>query len=154
MADIETEILRKARVKLTEMFDSNFNRQGFFDNKWAPTKDPKVNKAGKKGSILIVSGRMRRSIRSYIKAKAIVFASDLPYTALHNEGGNFPVKVRPHKKTRKGKTFNVRSHTKQMSMPQRQFIGDHPKVQQALGDIVHQELQRFSENLVRKTMRK
>lgn len=32
-----------------------------------------------------------------------------------------------------------------MTMPQRQFIGDHEKVQQALGDIVYKNLQKLSQ---------
>lgn len=79
----------------------------------------------------------------------VVFTSDRPYTALHNEGGNFAVTVRSHSRTSKktGNTYTVRSHSRQMNMPQRQFIGDHEKVQQALGDIVFKRLQEFSQRL-------
>ncbi len=92
---------------------------------------------------------MRRSIRSMVRGMAVVFTSHLPYTALHNEGGNFAVTVRAHSRTNRktGNTYTVRSHTRQMNMPQRQFIGDHEKVQQALGDIVFKRLQEFSQNL-------
>ncbi len=152
MANIYDKILRDARVKLTSMFDNNFREQGFFGKKWAATKASKLNKAGRRGSILIVTGAMRRSIRSYIQGNAVVFSSHLPYTALHNEGGNFSVAVRRHNRTRKGKSHEVRSHSRKMNMPQRQFIGDHEKVQQALGDIVNRNLQKFSEDLVKKTM--
>ena len=86
MANIYDKILKDAQVKLTSMFDENFRRQGFLGKKWVPTKVSKVNKAGKRGSILIVTGQMRRSIRSQIRGNAVVFTSDLPYTALHNEG--------------------------------------------------------------------
>ncbi|MBD5171972.1 MAG: hypothetical protein HDT02_01945 [Bacteroidales bacterium] len=75
-------ILRDARVKLTEMFNNNFREQGFFGQKWVATKISKVNKRGK-GSILIVTGAMRRSIKSYVSGMAVVFSSHLPYTALH-----------------------------------------------------------------------
>ena len=146
--NIYDDILRDARVKLTEMFNNNFREQGFFGQKWVATKTSKVNKRGK-GSILIVTGAMRRSIKSYVSGMAVVFSSHLPYTALHNEGGNFAVTVRAHTRTYKknGNTYNVRAHARQMSMPQRQFIGDHEKVQQALGDIVFKNLQRFSQRL-------
>ena len=146
--NIYDDILRDARVKLTEMFNNNFREQGFFGQKWVATKTSKVNKRGK-GSILIVTRAMRRSIKSYVSGMAVVFSSHLPYTALHNEGGNFSVTVRAHTRTYKktGNTYNVRAHARQMSMPQRQFIGDHEKVQQALGDIVFKNLQRFSQRL-------
>ncbi len=148
MPNIYDHILRDARVKLTEMFDNNFRQQGFFGNKWVATKTSKINKRGK-GSILIVTGAMRRSIRSMVRGMAVVFSSNLPYTALHNEGGNFAVNVRSHTRTNKktGNTYTVRSHSRQMTMPQRQFIGDHPKVQQALADVVYKNLQEFSQKL-------
>ena len=152
MANIYDKILKDAQVKLTSMFDENFRRQGFFGKKWVPTKVSKVNKAGKRGSILIVTGQMRRSIRSQIRGNAVVFTSDLPYTALHNEGGHFAVTVRQHTRTVKGKTFAVKSHTRTLTMPQRQFIGDHADVQKALGDIVNRNLQKFSEDLVKQCM--
>lgn len=95
MRNIYDDILRDAKVKLTEMFDNNFREQGFFGNKWVATKVSKTNKRGK-GSILIVTGAMRRSIRSYVRGMAVVFASHLPYTALHNEGGTVYKKVRAH----------------------------------------------------------
>ena len=146
--NIYDDILRDARVKLTEMFNQNFREQGFFGRKWVATKVSKTNKRGK-GSILIVTGAMRRSIRSMVRGMAVVFSSHLPYTSLHNEGGNFSVTVRAHSRTNKktGNTYTVRSHSRQMTMPQRQFIGDHDKVQQALGDIVNKNLQQFSQRL-------
>lgn len=146
--NIYDDILRDARVKLTEMFNNNFREQGFFGQKWVATKVSKVNKRGA-GSILIVTGAMRRSIRSMVRGMAVVFTSNLPYTALHNEGGNFSVTVRAHSRTNRktGNTCTVRSHSRRMSMPQRQFIGDHEKVQQALGDIVYKNLQEFSQRL-------
>ena len=146
--NIYDDILRDARVKLTEMFNNNFREQGFFGQKWVATKASKASKRGR-GSILIVTGAMRRSIKSYVSGMAVVFSSHLPYTALHNEGGNFAVNVRAHSRTNRktGNSYNVRAHSRQMSMPQRQFIGDHEKVQEALGDIVNKNLQRFSQRL-------
>ena len=115
--NIYDDILRDARVKLTEMFDNNFREQGFFGQKWVATKVSKVNKRGK-GSILIVTGAMRRSIRSMVRGMSVVFSSHLPYTALHNEGGNFSVTVRAHSRTNKktGNTCTVRSHSRQMTI--------------------------------------
>lgn len=146
--NIYDDILRDARVKLTEMFKNNFREQGFFGQRWVATKVSKTNKRGK-GSILIVTGAMRRSIRSQIRGMAVVFSSNLPYTALHNEGGKFYVTIRAHSRTnsKTGNSYSVRSHSRQMNMPQRQFIGDHELVQQALGEIVFKRLQEFSQNL-------
>lgn len=146
--NIYDDILRDARVKLTEMFDRNFREQGFFGQKWVATKTSKTNSRGT-GSILIVTGAMRRSIRSMVRGMAIVFTSNLPYTALHNEGGNFSVTVRAHQRIsrKSGEPYTVSSHARKMSMPQRQFIGDHERVQQALAEIVNKNLQRVSQRL-------
>ncbi|MGN0235869.1 MAG: phage virion morphogenesis protein [Paludibacteraceae bacterium] len=155
MANIYDKILKDGKVKLTEMFDRNFSRQGFFGKKWVATRATKINKAGKQGSILIVTGQMRRSIQSYIRGNGIVFTSNLPYTALHNEGGTYAVSVRAHQRTsRKGNTYTVRSHTRNMRMPQRQFIGEHARVQQQLADIIAKNLQQFSEQLAKNFNRK
>lgn len=155
MSNIYDDILRDARVKLTEMFDNNFREQGFFGKKWAATKVSKTNKRGR-GSILVVTGAMRRSIRSCVRGMAVVFSSHLPYTALHNEGGNFAITIRAHTRTVKktGNTYNVRTHSRQMSMPQRQFIGDHPKVQEVLAGIVYKNLEKISQQLADKFNRK
>lgn len=154
MANIYDKILKDAQVKLTSMFDNNFREQGFFGKKWVATKVSKVNKAGKKGSILIVTGALRRSIRSHIRSNSVVFTSHLPYASVHNEGGKGKATVRAHTRTRKGRTHNVRSHERTMNIPQREFIGDHEQVQQALGDIVYKNLQKFSEELVKKSIGK
>lgn len=129
--NIYDDILRDARVKLTEMFKNNFREQGFFGQKWVATKVSKASKRGQ-GSILIVTGAMRRSIHSMIRGMAVVFTSNLPYTALHNEGRKFTVTVtvRAHSRTNRktGNTCTVRSHSRHMNMPQRQFIGDHSPI--------------------------
>lgn len=154
MANIYDRILADARVKLTELFDRNFEEQGFFGKPWKPTKVSKVNSRGA-GSILIVTGTMRGSIRSMVRGMAVVFSSNLPYTALHNEGGKFAVNVRAHsRKSAKGNSYEVRQHNRQMNMPQRQFIGDHPKVQEALGSIVNKHLEDFSRKLSQKFNRR
>ena len=57
-------ILSDMKVELTEMFDRNFERKGFFGSKWKPRKNKKA-----KGSLLHVTGKMRRSIRAYALMK-------------------------------------------------------------------------------------
>lgn len=155
MGDIRQDILSDVRVKLTEMFDRNFTEQGFFGKKWTSTKVSKTNRAGQRGSILIVTGAMRRSIRSIVRGDAVVFTSDKPYTALHNEGGNFTANVRQHNRSsKKGNPYTVRAHTRTGTMPQRQFIGDHERVREAIGGIVYKNVARFSKELADKLRQK
>ncbi|WP_416985842.1 phage virion morphogenesis protein, partial [Alistipes putredinis] len=139
-------ILSDMKVELTEMFDRNFERKGFFGSKWKPRKNKKA-----KGSLLHVTGKMRRSIRASVRGKGVHYSSPLPYTALHNEGGKFAQNVRTHTRTnrRTGKTYTVRSHTRQITMPKRQFIGDHKEVRQAIKQIVHENITEFFDNLAK-----
>lgn len=87
-------ILRDIQVEMTDEFDRNFERQAFFSEAWQRRKSP----IRPNGHILVASGDLRRSIRSEIKESSIVFKSDLPYAAIHNEGGEIKV-------TRRMKSF-------------------------------------------------
>lgn len=139
-------ILSDMKVELAEMFDRNFERKGFFDSKWAPRKNAKAL-----GSLLHVTGKMRRSIRPSIRGKGVQFASPLPYTELHNKGGKFTQTVRAHTRTNKkaGKSHAVRSHSRTMIMPKRQFIGDHPEVRQAVKSIIRENITDFFNQLAK-----
>lgn len=83
-------ILKDIQVELGGEFDENFERQAFFTQAWARRKSPL--RPG--GHILVDSGDLRRSITSAIKDDSIVFRSDLPYAAIHNEGGEIVVTKR------------------------------------------------------------
>ncbi|MBD5337694.1 MAG: phage morphogenesis protein [Bacteroides sp.] len=84
------KVLRDIRVELTEEFDRNFEREAFFSEAWERRKSP----TRPNGHILVDSGTLRRSIRSEIRESSIVFKSDLPYAAVHNEGGEIKVTER------------------------------------------------------------
>lgn len=139
-------ILSDMKVELAEMFDRNFERKGFFDSKWTPRKNAKAL-----GSLLHVTGKMRRSIRPSIRGKGVKFTSPLPYTELHNKGGKFTQTVRAHTRTNKktGKSHAVKSHSRTTTMPQRQFIGDHPEVRQAVKSIIHENITDFFNQLAK-----
>lgn len=80
-------ILNDIRVELSDEFDRNFERESFFSEKWARRKSPL--RPG--GHILVGTGKLRRSIRSRSDGNSITFVSDLPYAAIHNEGGEIKV---------------------------------------------------------------
>lgn len=84
------KVLRDIQVELTDEFDRNFEREAFFSEAWERRKSP----TRPNGHILVDSGTLRRSIRSEIKESSIVFKSDLPYAAIHNEGGEIKVTER------------------------------------------------------------
>lgn len=79
---LEANILKDMRVELADEFDKNFQRKAFFTDAWKPRKDPKAL-----GSLLVVTGAMRRSIKSEVVGHGVRFSSSMPYTTIHNEGG-------------------------------------------------------------------
>ena len=80
-------ILSDIRVELGDEFDRNFERQAFFNDAWTRRKSP--TRPG--GTILVDTGTLRRSIRSRTTDDSITFYTDLPYAAIHNDGGEIVV---------------------------------------------------------------
>lgn len=80
-------ILRDIQVEMTDEFDRNFERQAFFSEAWQRRKSP--TRPG--GHILVDSGGLRRSIMSYQTENSIVFRTEHPAAAIHNEGGEIKV---------------------------------------------------------------
>ena len=141
---LEANILKDMRVELHDEFDRNFEREAFFSDAWKPRKDPKAL-----GSLLKVTGAMRRSIKAEVVGHGVRFSSSLPYTTIHNEGGKGTVTVREHYRTNKKnkKRYKVRSHKRRFNMPQRQFIGDGKETQQLIKGIIDENLQKFEKTL-------
>ncbi|MBO4944316.1 MAG: phage virion morphogenesis protein [Muribaculaceae bacterium] len=83
-------ILRDIQVELGDEFDQNFERQAFFSQAWARHKSP--TRPG--GHILVDTGGLRRSVRSELRENSVVFLSDHPAAATHNEGGEIEVTAR------------------------------------------------------------
>ncbi|MCH5235529.1 MAG: phage virion morphogenesis protein [Muribaculaceae bacterium] len=81
------KILRDIQVEMADEFDKNFERQAFFSEAWQRRKSP--IKPGR--AILVDTSKLRRSINSEIRENSIVFKSELPYSAIHNEGGEIKV---------------------------------------------------------------
>ena len=91
---IVRRILKDIRIELGDEFDKNFERQAFFSEAWERRKSP--IRPGR--AILTDTGQLRRSVRSKTTENSITFYTDLPYAAIHNEGGEIKV-------TKKMKSF-------------------------------------------------
>lgn len=76
-------LLNDVKIELKDEFDKNFIRKAFFDKKWKETK-----LQNSKGSLMMRTGKLRKSIQAKISGNAIVFSSSLPYASLQNEGGS------------------------------------------------------------------
>ena len=83
-------ILNDIRVELSDEFDQNFERQAFFSEAWQRRRSP--TRPG--GHILVDTGQLRRSIKSRTTDNSITFYTDLPYAAIHNDGGEIIVTQR------------------------------------------------------------
>lgn len=151
-------ILTDTKVKLTEAFDRNFERKGFLGNGWPETKIP-----NRRGSLMMRTGTLRRSIRSIVEGSSVRWTSSVPYADLQNNGGELVItekmkryfwamyyKVSGAAKGRKGsaqKAFSVEAEQwkalalkkvgDKLKIPKRQFIGDHPEVKRMVDDIVN-----------------
>lgn len=165
------KILRDIQVELTDEFDRNFEREAFFSAAWERRRSPvRAN-----GHLLVDSGTLRRSIRSEIRESSIVFKSDLPYAAIHNEGGEIKVTERMkrffwykyHSTTgsfgrrkdgslRRDKRNNrltteaefwkcmaLMKVGSSIKIPRRQFLGKSPEVEQAVREIIEENITEY-----------
>ena len=84
-------ILSDIRVELADEFDRNFERQAFFSEAWERRHSPSRRE---NRTLLVDTGALRRSIKSRTTADSITFYTELPYAAIHNDGGEIVVTQR------------------------------------------------------------
>ncbi len=148
--EIIQNLVNDIAIELTDEFDKNFERKAFFDTQWKETRMP-----NQKGSLMMRTGSLRQSINHTIAGTEITWLSSLPYALIHNEGGEIKV-------THKMKSFFWAMYYKSggkeaeknggelnqeqvawkamalapvgrvITIPKRQFIGNHPMVDQAI----------------------
>lgn len=144
-------ILSDIRVELGDEFDQNFERQGFFAEKWQRRKSPIRGD----GHILVASGDLRKSIRSRSDESSITFYSDLAYAGIHNEGGEIKVTARMkrffwHKyyetKDEFWKAMALMKVGKTIKIPRRQFLGMAPEVETEVRKIIEANLTQYFEH--------
>lgn len=123
-------ILQDIKVELGDEFDKNFERQGFFSEKWARRKSPL--RPG--GPILIDTGNLRRSVQSKVDTTSITFFSDLPYASIHNDGGEIKVTAK-------------RKVGQKIKIPRRRFLGTSPEVERSVREIIEEELEQYFNNI-------
>ena len=140
---LKKNILQDLRVELTDEFDRNFERKAFFGNRWKPRRSEG------RGTLLLVTGTLRRSIRSSVVGDGVRFTSQVPYATVHNEGGTIAQNVRAHQRRRHGKTHDVRAHQRRINMPQRQFIGDGPDTRRIIKSVIDDNLEQYKQELTK-----
>lgn len=149
MDDLITSILRDIQKELTEEFDSNFQRGGFFSQTWPAKRDGSP-------SHLVKTGKLRRSITSVITGNRLRFTTSEPYAAIHNEGGTITVTKRmnaffwakfketgqPHWK----RLALVKVGSK-LTIPKRQFIGTSPEVERTIERVIDDNVRDYLSSL-------
>ena len=141
---LKKDIISDMRVELAEEFDKNFTRKAFFTNKWKKRRNPNAL-----GSLLVVTGSLRRSIQAKETPDGVRFTSNQPYATLHNEGGKGSVTVRQHtRKSKKGKSYTVRQH-RAVNVPQRQFVGDGQDTQRIIKNVIDDNLEQYNQEIIK-----
>ena len=121
MTDIKRKILNDLRVELSDEFDRNFQRKAFFDKSWPPRK------MNGKGSLLMVTGKpVTARMKKFFWYK---------YKATRDDAWKWMALMKVGTK---------------ITIPQRQFLGDHPEVRKRAEAVVSRNLQRFSQELVKR----
>lgn len=158
MKDIFKKIIAEVRSELLQEFDRNFETKSFFGEKWKGTNSP-----NQRGTLLMRTGKLRKSIRANINGNSIHFTSALEYASIHNNGGEIAVTAKMKRffwamhykaagaaeKYLRGKTKERLSKEAQywkslalmkvgakIKIEKRQFIGDHPQVKKVIEDVV------------------
>ncbi len=148
---LKADILEDMRVELSDEFDRNFERKAFFSDKWKPRAHNYPS-----GSLLMVSGAMRRSTQGEVSGDGVRFTSAEPYTTQHNEGGKITVTAKmkrffwyKYKQTKDEawKRMALMKVGKAITMPQRRFIGDGPDTQRIIRGVIDDNLQKFNLSL-------
>ena len=150
--------LKDIGMEIGEEFDRNFEREAFFNEHWARRK---YNDDESRG-LLIRTGALRRSIKTETTGHSVVFSSDLPYAAIHNEGGTITVtrKIKryfwylyrqltdnyrrnPTEEALFCKRMALKRAGSRIVMPCRRFIGMHPEVERIIREIVENNSKRI-----------
>jgi len=102
-------------------------------------------KAAARGSLMVRSGRLKRSIRKIAVARnSVTIGTDVPYAEPHNEGAviNQTVNVRSHSRKRKGRSETVKAHKRKrkITLPERRFIGESAVLLRRVERLVQREI--------------
>ncbi len=161
-------ILDDLRVELSDEFDENFEREGFFSESW----QRRISPLRGDGHILVDTGQLRRSIESRIDGNSITFFTTLPYAGIHNDGGEIVVTAKMKKyfwwrwksaegsfsrkkdgevrKTKKNarlqsesdfwKWMALKKIGSKIRIPRRRFLGSSPEVERIVREVIEENL--------------
>lgn len=119
--------------------------------------------SGSGRALLVLTGRLRRSFKLQNSGLSVTIFTDVPYAEIHNEGGTITGTANVGEYTRHQYEMNevskpgskqeewrkekvgsgkVRAHSREMNLtiPQRQFMGEHPELDNRFISLLEQEL--------------
>ncbi len=168
----ENILPKKQANTILRFVNGNFRAQGWqgtYFKKWKPIKNSKKRKS----SILIKSGRLRAGTTVEISKGQVTVQNKMPYAAIHNEGFKGKVVIGAHtrnkyskakigtgKLTKTGKErqktvsyksgeSKVRTHTRRVNMPRRQYMPTAKRQSVALNNSITKMI----ENDIKKIMK-
>ena len=161
-------LLNDICVELSEEFDRNFERKAFFERKWKPRRNEG------KGSLMLQTGKLRRSLRGRVTGNnSVTWTSSEPYADIHNRGGEITVtenmrrffwakyyelggkikykkkggmskaSIRVSKEAEFYRALALKKVGSKITIPQRQFIGDHPRVKECVKECADALIKEF-----------
>ena len=150
---IET-ICRDLEVELRELFDQNFSDGSWFGRKWQRKRDGTA-------SHLQRTSQLRKSLRYRRTASGVQVTSSQPYASIHNEGGEIEVTRRMkrffwsqyYKAGKRGKEADdwkalaLKPVGSKIRIPERRFVGDHPRVHQAVKEVVDAAVEEIAKKI-------
>lgn len=148
--DLIRALPRVAGVTAVNFFKDSFNRKGFIDSSFVHWQ---TRKSDGRGSLMLQTGDLKRSIKKDIGSTYVEVSSDTPYSKLHNEGGLVTINIT--KKSRKffwymfHKTEDemwkylalTKKQTISFQMPKRQFMGESQLLMKRIEMNFNKELQ-------------
>lgn len=146
------DILDDAEVELLNHTLDAFNNEAFDGKKWTVRRDKTNTK-----SLLVKDSILRNSFKTRKVGENIIISTDLDYAEIHNEGGKIVQKPTwkqrmffSHKSNAAGSTSEANkwaamSTAKELNItiPQRQFIGDSKELENRVSKVVEKNLEDF-----------
>lgn len=143
---LKKDVRRFAKVYCLQWFDDSFQNQGFTDASFQSWQKRKAPDRRPGADILIDTTFLRKSLDSEEQEDQMIFGSPVPYAGVHNNGLRVRAvqNVRAHHRTRDGKRYQVKSHTRKIDIqfPVRQFIGESKLMMEGLDNWFVNELEK------------
>lgn len=162
---VNDDLPKKIGVLAVSLFKKNFREESFFGEKWKePLRKGVGTGASANRKTLTGTGDLGRSIQYVPGNGEVTIFSDLEYSAIHNEGGTTHPRVTPKMRRymwamfyksgggkKKSSALSAEAEqwksmaiTKQevltVHIPQRQFLGYHDKLQEAVNAKIDEEV--------------